>query len=130
MTPDLQFSFFICRPFSILNLFSFSLSLFVKSISFSLSLFVKSISFSLSLLVKKSILPSHYLAISLFHRFCCSSQIRSLISAARSKSRLVAALSISLVRSSIILSLLSSSRYCIKSSAEGFSLAACLLILS
>jgi len=59
----------IHSPFSILNLFSFSLSLFVKKIYLTISLnsfsilnsqFILFLSFSLSLFVKKNL--SHYLA--------------------------------------------------------------------
>ena len=51
MTPDLQFSFFIHRPLSIYCPFSI----------------INLISFSLSLFEKKSISPSHHLAISPSH---------------------------------------------------------------
>ncbi|GEM_PF-1014674 len=91
------------------------------------SFYILNYSLSLFSLCKNKICV---LSFFIFYMFCCSSQSLSLSSAACSKSRLAAALFISLVSSSMIFSLLSSSRYSINSLAEGFSNVACLAILS
>ncbi len=91
------------------------------------SFYILNYSLSLFSLCKNKICV---LSFFIFYKFCCSSQSLSLSSAACSKSRLAAALFISLVSSSMIFSLLSSSRYSINSLAEGFSNVACLAILS